>query len=122
MQSITQQVYLTMFIEDENITTCFGLIRPIRPKHVVIFSSSINIVRYTCCVIDCTHIPIRLHGSSSQETSLRMQRSINARESCVLQYGLHLRRVAVVNVNNGCAEVRGSVLINRLRWYVNLPH
>ena len=30
----------------------------IRPKHVVIFSSSINIVRNTCCVIDCTHIPI----------------------------------------------------------------
>ena len=30
----------------------------IRPKHVVIFPSSINIVRYTCCVIDCTHIPI----------------------------------------------------------------
>ena len=28
VQSITQQVYLTMFIEDENITTCFGLIRP----------------------------------------------------------------------------------------------
>jgi len=53
---------------------------------------------------------------------LRMQRPINARESCVLQYGLHLRRVAVVNVNNGCAEVKGSVLINRLRGYVNLPH
>ena len=30
----------------------------IRPKHVVIFSSSINIVRNTCCVIDCTHIPV----------------------------------------------------------------
>ena len=28
VQSITQQVYLTRFIEDENITTCFGLIRP----------------------------------------------------------------------------------------------
>jgi len=30
----------------------------IRPKHVAIFSSSINIVRNTCCVIDCTHMPI----------------------------------------------------------------
>ena len=25
-------------------------------------SSSINIVRYTCCVIDCTHIPINHIG------------------------------------------------------------
>ena len=33
VQSITQQVYLTMFIEDENITTCFGLIRPSSGLH-----------------------------------------------------------------------------------------
>ena len=33
VQSITQQVFLTMFIEDENITTCFGLIRPSSGLH-----------------------------------------------------------------------------------------
>jgi len=33
VQSITQQVYLTMFIEDENIITCFGLIRPSSGLH-----------------------------------------------------------------------------------------
>jgi len=33
VQWITQQVFLTMFIEDENIITCFGLIRPSSGLH-----------------------------------------------------------------------------------------
>ena len=45
MQSITQQVYLTMFIEDENITTCFGLIRPLSSLHPKGIRDSVTTMR-----------------------------------------------------------------------------
>ena len=51
------QVSAGVVVDGVTVTMGGGVGR-IRPKHVVIFSSSINIVRYTCCVIDCTHIPI----------------------------------------------------------------